>query len=103
MAAELRNRRIAGYEYGGELGLDELQPRAPAPPPKWRRAVENTLWLSAAAFVLYYGDGHTDFVSVLVSNPRIMRYVFRRVCPVLELHRSAAPRHRSLCTFVRNE
>lgn len=74
--AELRNRRIAGYEYGGELGLDEMQPRPPAPLPKWRRAVENTVWLAAAAFAMYYGDGHSDFFSVLISNPRIMRRPF---------------------------
>jgi hypothetical protein len=76
MAAELRNRRIAGYDYGGELAIEDLQVRPPAPPPKWRRAVENSLWLTAASFVLYYGDGHANFFSVLISNPRVIRYRF---------------------------
>ncbi|KAL3678241.1 hypothetical protein R1sor_021197 [Riccia sorocarpa] len=70
-------RRIGNYEYAGEINIEDLQPRpAAAPPPKWKRGVENFLWLSAAAFMLYYGDSHSNFFSVLVSNPRIVRRPF---------------------------
>ncbi|KAL2644479.1 hypothetical protein R1flu_012066 [Riccia fluitans] len=38
--------------------------------------LDNFLWLSAAAFILYYGDSHSSFFSVLTSNPRVIRRPF---------------------------
>lgn len=74
---DVRRRNRHGLEYGGEINIDDLQPRAVAPPPKWRRVVENSLWLSAASYILYYGDSHSNFFTVLTSNPRIVRLVFQ--------------------------
>ncbi|BBN01534.1 hypothetical protein MPTK1_2g08160 [Marchantia polymorpha subsp. ruderalis] len=73
---DVRRRNRHGLEYGGEINIDDLQPRAVAPPPKWRRVVENSLWLSAASYILYYGDSHSNFFTVLTSNPRIVRRPF---------------------------
>eukprot|EP00250_Pteridium_aquilinum_P006589 c16478_g1_i2 orf=540-1193(-) len=39
----------------------------------WRHRVEDCLWLASAFFILYYGDFHSDFFTLLANDARVHR------------------------------
>ncbi|MCO5582886.1 hypothetical protein L7F22_036787 [Adiantum nelumboides] len=39
----------------------------------WRQKAEDGLWLASAFFIIFYGDFHSNFFSLLTSDPRIAR------------------------------
>lgn len=76
----MRQRHSQGYWSGGDDLEDDASSRTPnttpssAPPARtWTRALENFLWITSAAFAVYYGDRRSNMVSLLWSDERIRR------------------------------
>lgn len=40
----------------------------------WSQVLENLLWFTSAAFILYFGDMHSNFLFLLIWDGRIRRY-----------------------------
>ncbi|XP_019452321.1 PREDICTED: transmembrane protein 128-like [Lupinus angustifolius] len=72
-----------GYgSSGDEVDLEDdacsrprpFPPSTPAPPRRtWIELLGNFLWLASAAFILYFGDHHSNFIYILCHDNRIIR------------------------------
>ncbi|KAL5547948.1 hypothetical protein UlMin_003179 [Ulmus minor] len=75
----MRQRHSQGYASSGDDLEDDACSRlryTPAPSPRiWSRMeiVENALWLLSAAFIVYYGDRHSNLIYLLFHDNRIRR------------------------------
>lgn len=39
----------------------------------WVEILENFLWIASAVFIIFFGDGHSNFISILWHDDRIRR------------------------------
>ncbi|KAG4930173.1 hypothetical protein AAZX31_17G112300 [Glycine max] len=75
----MRQRHSQGYASSGDDLEDDACSRhrpflAPSPPPRtWIEMLENFLWLASAAFILYFGDQHSNLIYLLCHDNRIRR------------------------------
>ncbi|KAG4383884.1 hypothetical protein GLYMA_13G168100v4 [Glycine max] len=75
----MRQRHSQGYASSGDDLEDDACSRhrpflAPSPPPRtWIEMLENFLWLASAAFILYFGDQHSNLIYLLCHDNRIKR------------------------------
>jgi hypothetical protein len=75
----MRQRHSQGYASSGDDLEDDAcsRPRNTfEPSPRiWSKVeiVENVLWLVSAAFVVYFGDRHSNLVYLLCHDDRIRR------------------------------
>lgn len=75
----MRQRHSQGYASSGDDLEDDACSRQraflpPSPPKKtWIELLENFLWLASAAFILYFGDQHSNFIYLLCHDDRIRR------------------------------
>lgn len=76
----MRQRHSQGYNSSSEDLEDDAcsRPSIPLESPfprtrSWVEIVENLLWLASAVFVVYYGDGHSNFIYILLHDNRIRR------------------------------
>lgn len=73
----MRQRHSQGYASSGDDLEDDACSRQrsflpPSPPRRtWVEMLENFLWLASAAFILYYGDQHSNFIYLLCYDGRI--------------------------------
>ncbi|GAB2216049.1 hypothetical protein Droror1_Dr00023816 [Drosera rotundifolia] len=75
----MRQRHSFGYASSGDdleddacskpLSLSSSIPRART----WFEVVENALWIASAAFIVYFGDRHSNLVYILWHDTRIKR------------------------------
>ncbi|XP_061345290.1 uncharacterized protein LOC133291110 [Gastrolobium bilobum] len=75
----MRQRHSQGYASSGDDLEDDACSRQrsfqlPNPPRRtWVEMLENFLWLASAAFILYLGDQHSNFIYLLCYDNRIRR------------------------------
>lgn len=75
----MRQRHSQGYASSGDDMEDDASSRhrpflAPSPPGRtWIEMLENFLWLASAAFILYFGDQHSNLIYLLCHDNRIRR------------------------------
>ncbi|KAL2338351.1 hypothetical protein Fmac_012797 [Flemingia macrophylla] len=77
----MRQRHSQGYASSGDDMEDDASSRsrsfsfsAPGPPGRtWIEMLENVLWLASAAFILYFGDQHSNLIYLLCHDNRIRR------------------------------
>lgn len=79
-SGSMRQRHSQGYFSGNEDLEDDASSRmcrTPQPPfPRartWIEVMENVLWLASAAFIIYFGDRNSNFISLLWKDERIKR------------------------------
>lgn len=75
----MRQRHSQGYASSG----DDLEDDACSRPPSsstsiprartWTEVLENVLWIASAAFIIYFGDWHSNFIYLLWRDDRIRR------------------------------
>ncbi|XP_029118914.1 uncharacterized protein [Elaeis guineensis] len=76
-----RQQNSGGYSSTGD---DDLEDDACSRPPvhsiptlqrarTWKEVVEAMIWLVFAAFIIYYGDRHSNLISILCWDGRIKR------------------------------
>lgn len=78
----MRQRHSQGYSSSGdELEDDACSRPRPSSPPcllrgrTWIEILENFLWLASAAFIIYFGDRHSNLIYLLLHDDRIRRYL----------------------------
>ncbi|TYK29662.1 transmembrane protein 128-like protein [Cucumis melo var. makuwa] len=75
----MRQRHSQGYASSGDDIEDDACSRFQTMSfhtPKsrtWIEVVENVLWLASAAFIVYYGDKHSNMIYLLWHDGRIRR------------------------------
>ncbi|GMH18953.1 hypothetical protein Nepgr_020794 [Nepenthes gracilis] len=76
----MRQRHSCGYASSGDELEDDACSRPPQPLPpsitgarSWIDVMENVLWISSAAFIVYFGDRHSNFIYLLLHDNRIRR------------------------------
>ncbi|GAB4832877.1 hypothetical protein Ancab_006894 [Ancistrocladus abbreviatus] len=75
----MRQRHSWGYASSGDDLEDDACSRAPAPIPSnprsrsWIEVMENVLWIASAAFIIYFGDRHSNLIYLLWHDDRIRR------------------------------
>uniref|UniRef100_A0A2N9IA29 Transmembrane protein 128 n=1 Tax=Fagus sylvatica TaxID=28930 RepID=A0A2N9IA29_FAGSY len=78
----MRQRHSQGYASSGDDLEDDAcsrpRPTSPAIPRNrtWIEILENFLWLASAAFIIYYGDRHSNLIYLLWHDDRIRRTPF---------------------------
>ncbi|CAA7408870.1 unnamed protein product [Spirodela intermedia] len=74
----VRHRHSQGYLSSGDDSEDD----ACSKPPRslvidqaktWTRVLENILWIASAAFIVYFGDWHSNLIYVVWCDDRIKR------------------------------
>jgi hypothetical protein len=75
----MRQRHSQGYASSGDDLEDDAcsrsHPTSPASMRKrtWIEILENFLWLASAAFIIYYGDRHSNLIYLVWHDERIRR------------------------------
>uniref|UniRef100_A0A7N0ZZQ6 Transmembrane protein 128 n=1 Tax=Kalanchoe fedtschenkoi TaxID=63787 RepID=A0A7N0ZZQ6_KALFE len=76
----MRQRHSQGYASSGDDLEDDASSRYAttffAPAQKqltWVEVSETVLWIASAAFIIYYGDRHSNFIYLLWHDDRIRR------------------------------
>ncbi|XP_059638007.1 uncharacterized protein LOC132279948 isoform X2 [Cornus florida] len=76
----MRQRHSQGHSSSDEEDLEDdacsRPPSQPLPCPRpntWVEVVENVLWIASAVFIIYFGDGHSNFIYLLCHDNRIRR------------------------------
>lgn len=41
--------------------------------PTWLEVLENLVWIASLAFIIYYGDTHSNFIYLLFHDNRVRR------------------------------
>ncbi|XP_043703615.1 transmembrane protein 128-like [Telopea speciosissima] len=76
----MRQRHSQGYGSSGDDLEDDACSRfqqATSQIPKartWTEVVENVLWIASAAFIIYFGDRHSNLIYLLWRDDRIRRW-----------------------------
>ncbi|KAJ8770177.1 hypothetical protein K2173_011512 [Erythroxylum novogranatense] len=76
----IRQRHSQGYASGSDDLEDDacsrLHPFSAHTPrvQSWIEIFENVIWIASALFILYYGDRHSNLISVLWNDKRIKRW-----------------------------
>lgn len=76
----MRQRHSQGYASSGD-DLDDdacsrLRPSSPPSPGEgrtWIEVLEIFLWLASAAFIIYFGDRHSNLIYLLFHDDRVRR------------------------------
>lgn len=77
----VRQRHSQGYSSGGEDLEDDACSRIRPQQPlfqfqltrSWTQIIEDLLWIVSSIFILYYGDGNSNFLYLLWHDHRIKR------------------------------
>ncbi|KAI5640857.1 hypothetical protein M9H77_00159 [Catharanthus roseus] len=75
----MRQRHSQGYASSGDDLEDDASSRPTILSPSlpntrtWVDVLENFLWIASAVFIIYYGDGHSNFIFLLWHDDRIRR------------------------------
>ncbi|XP_059431865.1 uncharacterized protein LOC132165359 [Corylus avellana] len=75
----MRQRHSQGYASSGDDLEDDAcsrsRPTSPTSMRKrtWIEILENFLWLASAAFIIYYGDRHSNLIYLVWHDERIRR------------------------------
>jgi len=75
----MRQRHSQGYASSGDDLEDDACSRSRPTSPEslrkrtWVEILENFLWLASAAFIIYYGDRHSNLIYLLWHDGRIRR------------------------------
>lgn len=76
----MRQRHSQGYTSSGDDLEDDACSRLIYQSPsssrsrRWVEIMENLLWISSVIFIMYYGDGRSNFMYLLWNDDRIKRY-----------------------------
>ena len=75
----MRQRHSQGYASSGDDLEDDACSRVrPSTPPTftgrtWIEIFENILWIASAAFIVYFGDKHSNLIYLIWHDDRIRR------------------------------
>ncbi|XP_073317033.1 uncharacterized protein [Primulina huaijiensis] len=74
----MRRRHSQGYTSSGDDLEDDACSRPIYQSPssrsrRWVEIMENLLWISSVIFIMYYGDGRSNFIYLLWHDDRIKR------------------------------